>query len=77
MAELKFFDKKDSFSIQLEKDQAEWLLKFLPLAGIDNGEIMTLKKAKENFEANSNVDFEPFWYGKAINTLRQHDLLVL
>ena len=77
MAELKFFNKKDSFSIQLEKDQAEWLLKFLPLAGIDNEEPMTFKKAKENFEISLNIDFEPFWYGKAINKLRQGDLLVL
>ena len=77
MVELKFFNKKDSFSIQLEKDQAEWLLKFLPLAGIDNEEAMTFKKAKENFEISLNIDFEPFWYGKAINKLRQGDLLVL
>ena len=77
MAELKFFNKKDSFSIQLEKDQAEWLLKFLPLAGIDKEEAMTFKKAKENFEISLNIDFEPFWYGKAINKLRQGDLLVL
>ena len=77
MVELKFFNKKDSFSIQLEKDQAEWLLKFLPLAGIDNEEPMTFKKAKENFEISLNIDFEPFWYGKAINKLRQGDLLVL
>jgi hypothetical protein len=77
MAELKFFNKRDSFSIQLEKDQAEWLLKFLPLAGIDNEEAMTFKKAKENFEIALNIDFEPFWYGKAINRLRQSDLLVL
>ncbi|SDM67450.1 Radical SAM superfamily enzyme YgiQ, UPF0313 family [Daejeonella rubra] len=77
MAELKFFDKKGSFSIQLEKDQADWLLKFLPLAGIENAELMTFKKAKENFETSLNIDFEPFWYGKAINALRQGDLLVL
>jgi hypothetical protein len=77
MAELKFFDKKSDFSIQLEKDQAEWLLKFLPLAGIDNEDPMTFKKAKENFEISLNIDFEPFWYGKAINRLRQSDLLVL
>jgi hypothetical protein len=77
MAELKFFGKKGSFSIQIEKTQADWLFEFLPLAGIDKTELMTFKKAKENFESSLNVDFEPFWYGKAINTLRQSDLLVL
>lgn len=77
MAELKFFEKKGSFSIQVEKAQAEWLIKFLTLAGPENAELMTFKKAKIDFETYLEVDFEPFWYGKAINSLRQNGLLVL
>jgi hypothetical protein len=61
----------------LEKDQAAWLFKFLAVAGADSGELMTFKKVKEDFEVSLGIDFEPFWYGKAINTLRQRDLLVL
>jgi len=35
------------------------------------------QKAKEDFEKITGEDFEPFWYSKAINTLRQSGLLVL
>ncbi|MCF8452272.1 MAG: radical SAM protein [Pedobacter sp.] len=77
MAELKFFEKKGSFSIQVEKAQAEWLIKFLTRAGPENAELLTYKKAKIDFETYLEVDFEPFWYGKAINSLRQNGLLVL
>jgi hypothetical protein len=77
MAELKFFSKRESLCVQLEKDQAAWLFKFLALAGTDSVELMTFKKVKEDFETSLGIDFEPFWYGKAINTLRQNDLLVL
>ena len=48
------------------------------MCATDSTELMTFKKAKEDFEAGLGLDFEPFWYGKAINTLRQQsDLLVL
>jgi hypothetical protein len=77
MAELKFFSKRESLCVQLEKDQAAWLFKFLALAGTDSVELMTFKKVKEDFETSLGIDFELFWYGKAINTLRQNDLLVL
>ncbi len=77
MAGLKFFDKKGSFNIQVEKAQADWLIKFLTLVGPENAEIMTFKNAKIDFETSLEVDFEPFWYGKAINSLRQNGLLVI
>jgi radical SAM superfamily enzyme YgiQ (UPF0313 family) len=77
MADLKFIDKKGSFNIQVEKTQVDWLVKFLTLAGPENEELMTFKKAKIDFETYLKVDFEPFWYGKAINSLRQNGLLVI
>ncbi len=77
IAGLKFFDKKGSFNIQIERAQADWLLKFLISSGLENAELMTFKKAKIDFETYLKIDFEPFWYGKAINSLRQNGLLVL
>ena len=77
MAGLKFYDKKGSFNIQVEKDQANWLVEFLTLASPENSELMTFKRAKSDFESKLQSDFEPFWYGKAINILRQSDLLIL
>jgi len=77
VADLKFYDKKDDFSVQTTKEQAEWLVKFLQNISPENKELMTYRNAKEEFESAIAEDFEPFWYGKAINTLRQNGLLVL
>lgn len=77
MAELKFFDKKSSFNIQLSKEHADWLSDILQKITPQNKAILIFREMKENFEAAINQDFEPFWYGKAINTLRQSGLLVL
>jgi radical SAM superfamily enzyme YgiQ (UPF0313 family) len=77
MIDMKFFNKRKTFSLQIEKEQGEWLYKILPLIATDAAELMTFKKLKEDFETSLGLDFEPFWYGKAINTLRQNDLLVL
>ncbi len=77
MAELKFFDKKSQFSIQIDESHSEWLVKFLNLISPDNPERVTFQKTKEEFENVTGHDFEPFWYGKSVNTLRQSGLLIL
>ncbi len=77
IAELKFYDKKNGFSMQTAREQAEWLAKFLQTISPDNKELTTFRQAKDDFENSIKEDFEPFWYGKAINTLRQNGLLVL
>jgi hypothetical protein len=77
MAELKFFDKKGELGLQLAKQQAEWLIKFLQNIGPDSKQLMTFREAKADYETVTGEDFEPFWYGKPISTLRQNGLLVL
>ena len=77
VTEFKFYDKKGAFSIQISKQQAEWLVQFLQKISPDKKQLITFREAKDDFERLIGEDFEPFWYGKAINTLRQNDLLVL
>jgi radical SAM superfamily enzyme YgiQ (UPF0313 family) len=77
VTEFKFYDKKGAFSIQISKQQAEWLVQFLQKISPDKKQLITFREAKDDFERLIGDDFEPFWYGKAINTLRQNDLLVL
>jgi hypothetical protein len=77
MAELKFFNKKSQFSVQVHEEQVLWLINFLLKISPDNPERVNFLKAKEDFEKTTGQDFEPFWYGKAINKLRQSGLLVL
>lgn len=77
VTEFKFYDKKGAFSIQISKQQAEWLVQFLQKMSPDKKQLITFREAKDDFERLIGEDFEPFWYGKAINTLRQYGLLVL
>ncbi|SKB76294.1 B12-binding domain-containing radical SAM protein [Daejeonella lutea] len=77
LAEFKFYDKKSEFSIQVDKLLAAWLSNFLEISSPENVERITFQKAKEDFERLTGQDFEPFWYGKAVNTLRNSGLLVL
>ncbi len=77
MAEFKFYDKRSEFSIQVEENHAEWLVNFLERISPENAERITFQKAKEDFEKAIGQDFEPFWYGKPVNSLRRSGLLVL
>jgi hypothetical protein len=77
IAEFTFFDKKSQFSIHVDEVYANWLLQFLDLISPGNPDRLTFQKAKEDFEQLTSQDFEPFWYGKAVNTLRHSGLLVL
>lgn len=77
MAELLFYDKKEDFSVQLKKEHAEWMVNFLNIARPENENLTTYRKTKDDFETVLGEDFEPFWYGKAVNTLRNKGLLVM
>lgn len=77
MAELKFYDKKSELIVQVEAEFVDWLVSFLEAAAPERADLITFQKAKESFEKTMSSDFEPFWYGKSINTLRQSGLLVL
>ncbi|MES3016967.1 MAG: radical SAM protein [Bacteroidota bacterium] len=76
-AEFKFYDKRSDFCIQIDKSYAEWLKAFLDNCRPENADRLIFQKVKDDFEKVTGDDFEPFWYGKAINTLRQSGLLIL
>ena len=73
---LTFHDKKESFSIQTNKNQGEWLVSILAKIAVANAKMQTFGDLKTDFESNFE-DFELFWYSKPINTLRDSGLLVL
>ncbi|MGQ2982615.1 B12-binding domain-containing radical SAM protein [Flavobacterium sp.] len=76
MAELAFHDKKESYTIQVSKENGEWLVAFLEKASIQNAGTATFAQAKQDYESTQE-DFELFWYSKPVNTLREFGLLVL
>lgn len=76
-ASLTFHDKKESFTVQVDKEQGEWLASFLVKSAVSGKEVMTFAKAKQSYEDAGLDDFELLWYSKPVNTLRDYGLLVL
>ena len=73
---LTFHDKKESFSIQTNKNEGEWLVEILQKIAVSNTKIYTFQEVKADFETQLE-NFELFWYSKPIKTLREFGLLVL
>ena len=71
-----FHDKKESFSIQTNKAEGEWLAEILQKISVSNSKTYTFQEIKTDFETHLE-DFELFWYSKPMNTLREFGLLVL
>ncbi|MES2652164.1 MAG: radical SAM protein [Bacteroidota bacterium] len=73
---LSFHSKKESFSVQTNKNEGVWLASILEKISIQNDKIFTFQEIKTDFEA-SLEHFELFWHSKPIKTLRDFGLLVL
>jgi hypothetical protein len=76
MMSLTFHDKKESFNIQTNKAEGEWLIKILEKIAVSNAKTHTLLEIKADFETDLE-DFELFWYSKPLKSLRTYGLLVL
>ncbi|MCC9073620.1 radical SAM protein [Flavobacterium sp. F-65] len=76
MLTLTFHDKKESFSIQTNKNEGEWLVEILQKISVAKTKTYNFQEIKADFET-SFEDFELFWYSKPVNTLREFGLLVL
>lgn len=76
MVRLTFHDKKESFTIQMDKEKGEWLVKIIDEISVSNTKIYIFQEIKTDFEINLE-DFELFWYSKPIIFLRELGLLLL
>jgi hypothetical protein len=76
MMRLTFHDKKESFTIQTNKQEGEWLVEILNKVAVSREKILSFQEIKADFE-NHFDDFELFWYSKPVATLREFGLLVL
>ncbi|WP_310380228.1 radical SAM protein [Flavobacterium sp.] len=76
MMTLTFHDKKESFTIQTNKNEGEWLVEILDKIAVSKEKTHTFLEIKTDFETRFE-NFELFWYSKPINTLREFGLLVL
>jgi len=76
MTVLTFHGKKESFTIQTNKNEGEWLSSILQKITVSSPKVYTFQEIKADFETTME-HFELFWYSKPIYTLRDSGLLVL
>lgn len=76
MTELKFYDKKETVSIQINRDEGDWFVETLKKISISNSKRYTLQELKSDFELNFE-NFELFWFSKPVVTLKSYGLLIV
>ena len=76
LAKLTFHDKKESFAVQTNKAEGEWLVAILDKIAVSQSKVYSFQKIKADFEDHLS-DFELFWYSKPMQTLRSFGLLIL
>ncbi|AWG21789.1 radical SAM protein [Flavobacterium faecale] len=76
MMRLTFHDKKESFEIQTNKEEGEWLAQMLVKISVHTNKVYTFQELKADFESQLE-DFELFWYSKPIHIIRSFGLLTL
>lgn len=67
--------KTNIVSVDLEQEQAEWLMDTFKENTIENPKKLTLQQLKENFEKNLK-DFELFWFSKPIQQLKENGVIL-
>ena len=76
MMTMTFHDKKETYSVQMNKEQGDWLVEFLNKITVSNTKIYTLQEIKSDFKT-AFEDFELFWFSKAVVTLKGNNLLII
>ena len=76
VAQLKFHDLKDSFAIQLSKEEGLWLQKVLGECQIHQPQKVKLADLQLDFDLQFE-NFELFWQSKPLKTLRSVGLVCL
>jgi len=76
MMMLTFYDKKETFTVQLNKSEGEWLSSILQKLSVSQGKVYTFQEIKADFETTME-HFELLWYSQPIYDLRDFGLLVL
>lgn len=72
---LTFHLKTNMVKIELERPQAEWLMKIFAENTTENPRKITLQELKNNFE-ESFENFELFWFSKPIQQLKENGVIL-
>lgn len=72
---LTFHLKTNIVKVEMEQDQAEWLMDILEEHSIDNQKKPTVQQLKNQFEENFE-DFELFWFSKPMQQLKENGVIL-
>ena len=75
-AEIQVHTKRDSIHVVLDKQEGLWLQKEVREI-TEKAKPYTFQQLKTSFETQTGQDFEPFWYSKTAEQLRNTVLLVI
>ncbi|MDM1520958.1 B12-binding domain-containing radical SAM protein [Myroides odoratimimus] len=77
MAQLVFYTKKETIGVDVDRVVGDWFVHFVETLKEKASQTMTYQEMKKSFEEFTNEDFEPFWYSKPAQALKDMALLVL
>jgi len=77
MLEVTIVTKMQTYLIQFQKLQGEWMVKMLEQLSVYNSIIFNLQDIKDSYEKAGLEDFELFWDNKPVSTMYKMGLLRL
>jgi hypothetical protein len=78
VANLTFHDKKEAFSVQMSREEGDWLIATLADLMVQQpAKPKSYQYLKNDYEQKGLEHFELFWHSKPIKTLKSYGLLVL
>lgn len=77
MVNLIFYTKNDTLTIGLDREEGDWFAAFIEELKGSTTQTKTYQQMKTSFETTCSTDFEPFWYSKPVQQLREMALLVV
>jgi radical SAM superfamily enzyme YgiQ (UPF0313 family) len=72
-----FHDQRDTFSLSLAPDMGDWWQRILPKLTPNSDTLWTFQQLQNDFAAAELSDFEVFWFGKMVATLREKGMLLV
>ena len=72
-----FHDKKESFFVQMNREEGTWFVNVLKDISVENAKIKSFQQIKSDYEEKGLENFELFWNSKPLKTLKSFGLLVL
>ena len=72
-----FHDKKESFFVQMNREEGTWFVNVLTDISVENAKIKSFQQIKSEYEEKGLENFELFWNSKPLKTLKSFGLLVL